>query len=199
MALNKMVIDVSHHNSITSFSSIAKDGVVGMIHKATQGGLYKDPAYVQRRGLAQKYGLLWGAYHFGTNADVTDQVNNFLDTATPDANTLVALDFEDNDSQMTLLQAKQWIIAVEEKLQRKVVLYSGNTLKDDLGSHKDPWWGQRKLWLAQYSSVPRPQVSWNDYFLWQYAEHGKVLGMDGDVDLNNFNGTLSELQSQWAK
>ena len=47
------------------FDSKLTTGIVGVIHKATQGTTYVDETYASRRVEALACGLLWGAYHFG--------------------------------------------------------------------------------------------------------------------------------------
>jgi GH25 family lysozyme M1 (1,4-beta-N-acetylmuramidase) len=34
---------------------------------------------------------------------------------------------------------------------------------------------------------------WLTWFFWQWSSHGRVPGYTGDVDLNYFNGDLTEL------
>ena len=83
------VIDLSHHNGNPDFKKIAADGIVGVIHKATQGTKNVDPTYAARRKPALDAGLLWGAYHFGTGSDGLMQAEHFLDVVKPDASTLL--------------------------------------------------------------------------------------------------------------
>ena len=74
------IMDISHNNTIDL--AAAKDaGIVAVIHKATEGATFQDPLYASRRAQAKQLGLLWGAYHFGTAADVSDQLQNFTQTA----------------------------------------------------------------------------------------------------------------------
>jgi GH25 family lysozyme M1 (1,4-beta-N-acetylmuramidase) len=92
--VNLMVVDLFHGDRVTSFAKAYQAGIRGIIHKATTGATGKDVAYSDRRASALNAGLLWGAYHWGTSADVTKQLDNFLNQAKPDDQTLVALDFE---------------------------------------------------------------------------------------------------------
>jgi GH25 family lysozyme M1 (1,4-beta-N-acetylmuramidase) len=97
------VVDIYHGDNVTSFQQARDSGVLGIIHKASTGRTGRDDAYKDRRKQATDAGLLWGAYHWGTGAPAKDQVENFLDWAKPDKNTLVALDFERTaGNQMTL-------------------------------------------------------------------------------------------------
>ena len=191
------VIDISHHNAINNFPALKAAGILGVIHKCTQGANYADPTYAAHRKLATGAGLLWGAYIFNTGEDVKAQVAQFLSHAEPDANTLMALDFEDNPkSQMTLDQARLFLTLADSQLGRKLVLYSGNRIKDLLGNHADPFFGSHRLWLPQYSAAPVTQPSWIKPWLWQYSENGHLPGTDGKIDLNLYSGT--DLKSEWA-
>lgn len=78
-----VVIDIYHGNAVDSFAQARAAGVLGIIHKATTGQTGKDKAYTDRRRDAEAAGLLWGAYHWGTNAPVAAQVDNFLMKAQP--------------------------------------------------------------------------------------------------------------------
>lgn len=203
------VVDLSHHNRVDDFVAARAAGVIGVIHKASTGQQGRDDKYAERRDAALKAGLLWGAYHWGTMAPVDQQLDNFLGAATPDANTLVALDFErDLGDQMTLEGARAFLAGIEAKLGRRAVLYSGNLIKEQLGAAKDQFFGSHQLWLAQYGNRPVVQPSWSTFWLWQYTDgtNGtppeKVPGIPGDawgrVDCNHFMGSEAELRAQWA-
>lgn len=193
------VLDISHHNTITSFEKIRAAGVVGIIHKSSQGLAMTDGLYAKRRQAALNAGLLWGAYHFATGDDVDLQVKHFLDSAEPDENTLMALDHEPNNgNQLDLDGAQAFLESARDQLGRKLVLYSGNLIKEQLGSDDNEFFGSHRLWLAQYSPVPRPQASWDKAWLWQYSESGSVNGAGGKLDLNSYAASDEQLTAEWA-
>ena len=208
MAPKPNVVDIYHADRVTSFPSARADGIVGVIHKATTGATGKDPGYAQRRKSAKNAGLLWGAYHWGTAAPVTKQVLNFLNTAKPDEDTLVALDFEETKgNQMTLDQAREFLTLIETRLGRKAVLYSGHLIKDLLGNKNDKFFGAHRLWLAHYSQ-PKVQASWDSFWLWQYTD-GKLGPGDkevdgipgnekGELDCDFYPGSAAKLKAEWA-
>lgn len=204
-----IVVDISHGDTVTSFQQARAAGLLGVIHKATTGATGKDDAYKDRRKLAIEAGLLWGAYHWGTHAPVKDQVDNFLQWAEPDKNTLVALDYErTGGNQMTLDDARDFLTILGTSLNRKPVIYGGDLLKDDLGNKKDLFFGSHRLWLAQYGNHPVVQVSWDQFWLWQYTdgESGPdpktVPGIPGDskgrLDCDHYVGASSQLADDWA-
>ena len=194
------VIDIYHGNTVHDFAALKAAGIIGVIHKCTQGASYADPLYATRRKLATDAGLLWGAYSFNTGEPVISQVNQLISHAAPDAQTLMCLDFEDNPhSQMSLAQCRQFLDSAASKLGRKLVLYSGNRIKDLMGQQVDHVFGSHRLWLAQYGPVAKTQPSWaNKYWLWQYSETGKLPGTDGAIDLDFYPGTPEQLAAEWA-
>src|SRR5216684_8317929 len=115
-----VVIDLSHHQEAVDFEQIKDAGVVGVIHKATQGLTYTDAKYAERRDEALSKGLLWGAYHFGVGADGSDQAAFFLDTIEPDRATLLVLDYEPNltGPTMSLDQAREFVEHVADATGR---------------------------------------------------------------------------------
>lgn len=197
--MNLKVLDISHHNDVSSFDDIKAAGIVGIIHKATQGRGMIDKMYSPRRQAALDAGLLWGAYHFNSGEDVQAQVDHFFEVAAPDDATLMALDFEDYPaSNMSIKQAKQFLQIADDKLGRKLVLYSGNRIKDLMDDATDDFLGGHRLWLAQYGPAPHPQASWDKQWLWQYSEHGQLNGASGAIDLNSYDGDDGTLIAEWS-
>jgi lysozyme len=203
-----LVVDLYHGDEVISFARAKRAGIRGIIHKASEGADIVDPAYAARRQRVLNDGMLWGAYHFGTGADVDDQVNNFLRAAAPDDDTLVALDFESNGQDtMSLDQARQFLTAIETRLGRKAVLYSGDLIKEQLGDQVDPFFGSHRLWLAEYGPVPRVPASWSQAWLWQYSGDGigpdpktvvGIPGAGGGLDCNSYTGSPADLAAEWA-
>jgi GH25 family lysozyme M1 (1,4-beta-N-acetylmuramidase) len=204
-----LVVDIYHGDRVDSFAAARNAGVLGIIHKSTTGATGVDDAYARRRDQALSAGMLWGAYHWGTGAPIKHQVDNFLSVAKPDANTLVALDFErDVGNQMTLQGARDFLAEIQRRLGRRAVLYSGSTVKGALGQTKDPFFGQHRLWLAQYGPTPVVQRSWDGYWLWQYTDgrfgpgprHAPGIpgNAQGQLDCNRFYGSADQLVAEWS-
>jgi lysozyme len=204
-----VVVDLSHHNEDVDFAKVKADGIVGVIHKATQGLTYIDKTYATRQKAASEAGLLWGAYHFGVGGDGSDQAEFFLDTIQPDGATLLVLDYEPNltGPTMSLDQAREFIEHVAEATGRWPGLYSGHLIKEQLGSVPIPDARLSKcfLWLAQYNG-PKPlniPPTFRTWTFWQYTDgvHGprphRVDGI-GLCDRNKFNGSLAQLKRLWG-
>jgi lysozyme len=200
-----VVIDISHHNANPDFGQAAAAGIVGVIHKATQGLTYKDPMYLTNRQKATDAGLLWGAYHFGIGGDGSDQADFFLGFAAPDAGTLLVLDYEPNTqgATMSLADARAFVTQVNDKLGRFPGLYSGSLIKQQLGNNKDPVLAQCFFWLAQYGPTAVVPANWPTWTLWQYTDGNlgpqphTVPGI-GACDRDKFNGDLQGLKTLWG-
>lgn len=202
--MTPLVIDLSHHNAIPGnyaalvsvFQGLKVQGIAGIIHKASESTGMVDDHYAIRRKAAFDAGLLWGAYHFLHSGSIAAQAAHFLATAVPDNSTLMAVDHE---STATLSELRQFIEVVEASLGRPLVIYSGNTIKDQLGpALLDTFFGSRRLWLAQYGPKAVVQKSWPSYWLWQYSEAGSLPGITGSVDLNAFDRGPDVLRAEWA-
>jgi lysozyme len=207
MNINFLVIDLSHWDEASDYSKVKAAGIAGVIYKATQGSGNVDTTYSGQRASALKNGLLWGAYHFGDGSSVKTQAQNFLNHADVTAGDLFCLDYENNaDSQMSIQQAIDWTTQVENDLGRvnQCVLYSGNLIKETMRPQDQPFWGSRRLWLAQYASKPVVPAPWAKYWLWQYTdgESGpsphSVAGVSGTIDCNHYDGTADQLKAEWA-
>lgn len=199
-ALN-VVIDLSHFNTVTSFADVKSAGIVGIIHKATQGTNWSDPTYSIRKPQALAAGLLWGAYHFGTNDDGAAQAQYFLKVVNPGPNDLLALDFEENPgSQMTIAQAEQFVTEVFNQTGRYPGFYSDALAGKLLGNNKSAILANCWFWRAQYgSSAPIVPPTWSTWTMWQYTESGPVSGISAPCDRDTFNGTMDQLSQLWGQ
>jgi lysozyme len=168
--INPLVVDLSHHNDVADFNAVKAAGIAGIIHKATEGVGFTNKLYADRRGRAVGVGLLWGAYHFLRSGSIAAQVDFFLKVAARDSTTLLALDHE--DKRVALIDAKEFLLRVEDAVGRKSVLYSGSVIKEQLGIRIDGYLAAHRLWLAQYGPRPVIPPNWPSAWLWQFTGDG---------------------------
>jgi len=220
------VIDLSRSVTVTDFRAVRRSGMLGVVHKATEGGDYLDTAYAGRRPQAEAAGLLWGAYHFGTGqTSGARQAAYFLSVARPGPRTLLALDLEANENNpnnsMRLDQAEEFVQAVAAATGRLPVVYvhptwaNGDPLPNSnlsLGARitPDSIVARCGLWIADYHDSPEVPIAWEQtgWRLWQYAgdesvgkpAYGQTNIVQGvsHCDRNLFNGGASELQGFWG-
>ena len=198
------VVDISHHNGNINLQLAKADGIIGVIHKATQGTTGIDPMYETNRTRAANAGLFWGAYHFGTGGDGAAQAQHFLAVVGNSDNTLLVLDFEQNPggASMGLADARAFVTEVQQATGRFPGFYSGSYIKQLLGSGKDPVLAQCWLWLPEYGPTPVVPANWPTWTMWQYTDGNlgpqphAVNGI-GNCDRDQFNGTEDQLRMLW--
>ena len=129
-----LVIDIYCGDEVQDFARTRAFGIVGVIHKASEGTGFADKLYAARRKLATDLRMKWGAYHFFHGSAPVVEADHFLEVAEPDADTLVALDWEDvpHLGAPGADKARAFLERIEEKLGRKAVIYSGNVAKEEI-------------------------------------------------------------------
>ncbi len=205
------IVDINHDNEI-DFAKAQANGIVAIIHKASEGATFKDDGYRSRRDTAIGMGFLWGAYHFSSSRPSNDQVDNFLDAIqwggdrARDKQTLICLDWEPSHSgpDMTLHQAEEFVLQVKDKTGRYPMIYGSNLISEGVGNSENKILKHCPLWYARYREKPIgiPVTTWDDYTLWQYTdgrdgpEPHSVPGMGG-TDRNRFAGSTAQLKHRW--
>lgn len=195
--LKPAYIDLSHHNTIPqSLQATYASGIVGIVHKMTEGTSFVDPKVDARYFLAQDAGMLWGLYHFVRPGSMVDQAMFFVDKADElkvlDDNTMMCLDWEDKG--VSADDVLMFLTTVEELTNRSPVLYSGHVLKEDADTRLTDF----RLWLAHYANAPVLPNGWSTWWGWQYTDQGECLGVTPPTDMNAFNGTRDELIASWS-
>lgn len=219
------VIDLSRSVTVSDFRLVRQSGILGVIHKATEGGDYTDTACAPRRPQAEAAGLLWGTYHFGTGqSSGAQQAAFFLSVSRPGPRTLLALDLEANENNpsnsMRLDQAEAFVTAVAEATGRLPLVYvhptwaNGDPLPNSglgLGARitPDSIVARCGLWVADYHDSPEVPLAWEGkgWRLWQYAgdetesrpAYGQTTIVRGvsHCDRNLFNGDAAQLDRFW--
>jgi GH25 family lysozyme M1 (1,4-beta-N-acetylmuramidase) len=205
--INPKVIDVSHYDAVVGdgFQAVRRAGIVGVIQKSSEGTARVDDRYADRVPKILAAGLLNGAYHFiRPSSNMEAQADFFLRCARPTDSTLISLDYEVGNVEP--LECQEFILHVESKIGRKVVLYSGNTIKEKLGDRFVPFWSERRLWLAQYASKWTVQRSWKAPWLWQFTGDGigpkphsvPGISIDGGLDISSYEASDEQLRAEWA-
>ena len=205
MTIN-VVVDLSHYNTVTDWNTVKGDGIVGIIHKATEGTSLIDQKYELRKPEALAAGFWWGAYHFGVAEDGVAQAKYFLNLVKPGPNDLLVLDLEQNPTggSMSLAEAENFVKYVEAETGRWPGLYGGSYVKEILGNTTDTPLAFCWFWLSEYGPSPRlVPAAWKEWTMWQYTdgavgpEPRTVAGI-GPCDRDMFNGDMDGLQNLWG-
>ncbi|EJJ31589.1 glycoside hydrolase family 25 protein [Rhizobium sp. CF142] len=200
------VIDISHHNTITNWQSVVNDGVLAVVHKATEGRDYRDKEYHTRKNKAKTAGLLWGSYHFSSSANPLLQVENYLSYAQPAPDELICLDYEPSSSgtNMSYSQMVEFVELIQKEIGRYPLIYGGHLLREATKNVTNSVLSQCPLWYARYADSPfGVPALWGSWTLWQYTDGNigqqphKVKGI-GNVDRDTFNGPNQQaLKTAW--
>ena len=194
-------IDVSTYQGDVDWATVANQGILYAFAKATEGASSTDPSFTRNWTNMKTFGVVRGAYHFFRPAkDPIVQANNFLQLV---KNSLEASDLppvldlevlDGLDAQTVINNALKWISAVETATGRKPIVYTYPSFwEDKLGNPTQ--FSNYPLWIANFGTrTPALPNAWRSWAFHQYSESGQLQGIQGNVDLNQFNGTLDDLQ-----
>ncbi|GGF87019.1 glycoside hydrolase family 25 protein [Paenibacillus aceti] len=213
---NAQGIDVSHHNGNINWAKVAKDRIDFVFIKATQNSI--APMFLEQVKGAKSVGLLIGAYHYldakvTTAALAVAAADLFCDAIEEAGGTKVfdlppMLDYEEfkgiTAAQINVV-ARAFLNRVEARLNVTPGIYTGNSFAEKF--EKDL--GKYPLWVARYAtSAPWDVVAWKQWEFFQYSGDDKggvrangtrkVNGINGNVDLNEFNGSKAELMRKYG-
>lgn len=191
------VVDLYHGNIVTDLIAAKEAGILGVIHKATEGLTFVDSKLKARHFLTTEAGLAWGVYHFLRPGDPSAQASHFLATTTQlrGPQTLVAVDYE--DAAVSLADLCTFMRIVEAMTGQRPVLYAGNVLKEALGGKPDAYLSSARLWLADYGTDYTLPAGFSRFWLRQYTDHGRLPGIIGDADLNEINQPDGDFLHSW--
>ena len=192
-------IDISHYQGkidweLLTHNREAQFPIHFIFLKATEGGDHGDDTFTQNFGQARKYGFIRGAYHyFIPKTDARKQADFFIRTvqlAKGDLPPVLDVETTGKQSPQELKTAvKTWLDRVEAHYGVKPILYTSYKFKKRYLS--DSIFNAYPYWIAHYyvDSV-RYEGKWH---FWQHTDVGTVPGIEEEVDLNVFNGTMEEL------
>lgn len=194
--MNPLVIDISHHQpDPINWKQLKSSGTVGVIHKATEGDSYVDDKLFSRAAAAMNAGLCWSTYHFLRPGNMMAQMDHYLSTIDPRLGERICLDHEDDEVSLDqLCECVEYVLAQRPDLQ--ITIYSGHLIKEQLdGGYNEVLAKNTSLWIAQYTTgTPSwPHQVWPAYSLWQYTDTGTAVGITGNVDCNEWNGSEENL------
>lgn len=209
LSQNILGIDVSKWQGDIDWELIHAQGKVFAYIKATEGMTYTDPFFIKNVEGGIQAGVIVGAYHFARpdNNTALEDANNYLSQAhvCVGSNFLPpALDLENPNSSTNITNlftskelsewVQEWCEKVEEKTGIRPIIYTNsyiaNYLQDELNKYG--------LWIAKPNTPPSTPPSnigiWNDWNIKQYSWEGNILGINGNVDLNIYNGSIDNFK-----
>lgn len=197
-------IDVSHHQGNINWTELknvqfAHFPVRFVFMKATEGGDFKDKAFDYNFKEAGDSRFIRGAYHFyNPNTDPVRQADFFIDNVnlvTGDLPPVLDIEKRPKDVDKMRRDLKIWLNKIESHYKVKPILYTSYKFKTKYLN--DSVFDSYPYWIAHYyvDSV-RYDGQWK---FWQHTDVGTLPGIRKQVDLNVFNGTMTELMEMTIK
>ena len=191
-------IDISAHNGVVCFDSLAAAGIDFVYLKASEGVSFRDQSFIRNFEAARKAGLAIGAYHFFRfDCDGAMQSVNFLKAIgdlKPDLP--LAIDVEEwrnapGETTSIVRERLEVLVALLRAQGYQVMIYTNKQgharfVRDGFKAHDVP-----EIWICPYTNPPLGHEKWR---LWQHSHLGRLPGIRGNVDLNTFNGN----RRQWS-
>ena len=139
--------------------------------------------------------MIRGAYHYyRPNENSLEQAALFIKTVKLQKGDLPpVLDIEKLPKNQSIANLKlglrRWLRAVESHYGVKPIIYSGERYYDDFLKEE---FSDYLFWIANYNFY-REQIG-SDWLFWQFTEKASIPGINGNVDVNIYNGDLQQLQ-----
>lgn len=191
--------DISHHQGNIDWDELQKlqkspFPVRFVFLKASEGGDFSDTAFVRNFDEARRHGFIRGAYHFyNPKTDALRQADFFIrsvDLQPGDLPPVLDIEVKGENEEKLRHDLSLWLHRIEDHYKVKPILYTSYKFKTRYLN--DSLFNTYPYWIAHYyvDSVEY-KGSWS---FWQHTDVGKLPGIQEDVDLNVFNGSLEELQ-----
>ena len=192
-------IDVSYYQGTIDWNRVSNDGVKYAFIRVSDGAGYRDSKFDSNWRGAKANGVLRGAYQFfRSDQDPIRQADLLIEKVggrlgAGDLPPVIDVESTDGQSKATIARkVRQWLDRIHDKLGVDAIVYTGPYFwQDSVGADLDNY----HLWVAHYgTSCPLVPGTWNRWAFHQYTSSGRVSGIGGNVDMNRFNGTLTQLR-----
>lgn len=163
--------------------------------RATAGKDKVDSKFKTNWEKSKEKGLLRGAYHYyRPNENSLIQAENFIKTVHLEKGDFPpVLDIENipKNQPMDSLKVglKRWLAKVEKHYKVKPIIYSGERYYQDFLKKE---FSNYTFWIANYNFFVE-EIK-DEWLFWQFTDKAAVNGIDGNVDINIYNGTPKMLR-----
>ncbi len=189
--------DVSKYQGDIDWRTKRRNGIAFTFIKATEGGDVFDDHFTRHWNGARRAGIPRGAYHFFYFCrPAFEQARWFIRKVPRDPSALPpVLDMEWNPHSPTCkLRPKPaavrkemsvFLKQVERHYRKKPIIYTTVDFYRDNELHKLKGY---PYWLRSVAGDPYRKYNNQSWLFWQYTGTGEVPGINGDADINVFNG-----------
>jgi len=199
-------IDVARFQGEIDWRTAGQNGVNFAFIKATEGGDHLDENFQQNWADARSAGVLRGAYHFYYFCrTAAEQANWFINNVPRDEKALPpVLDMEWNHMSRTCRlrpnpakvrsEMRVYLARVTKHYGKRPVIYvTPNFYKENQLWRVEGY----HFWLRTVAGHPTEVYPGRPWTFWQYSSTGQVPGIEGNVDVNAFAGSVVDWQ-KWV-
>lgn len=194
-------IDVSTYQSNVDWAKVKAAGIDFAIARVSDGLNYPDAKFAQNWTGMKAHGVIRGAYQFfRPGQDAVQQADLVLNALATNGGLVagdlpVVMDIEVTDSQTPATiqaQMQKWLNHIEAATGHKPIIYTAAFMSSNVGTGFSAY----PLWVANYGATcPTMPGGWSKWIIWQYSSTGSVNGISGNVDMDEWDGTLADLQA----
>lgn len=194
-------IDISSYQGDVDWAAVKKTSTSFVFLRVSDGVTHPDMKFNRNWTMTRELGLRRGVYQFfRPTRDVDEQVDLMIDMIAMGGGLLPGdlppvLDLETDGglpAATVVERSKAWLARVEAKYGVKPIVYTSANMSKVIGTH----FAGYTLWVANYGvECPKVPDGWTKWHFWQDTDKGSLAGVAGNVDMNYFNGTASELQA----
>lgn len=194
-------VDVSRHQAEIQWPRVAGAAIRFAYIKATEGGDWRDPRFLENWSGARAAGLVPGAYHFYTFCrPAEEQARNFLALVPVEPRSLppaIDLEFGGNCARRPaadelVREVRAFAEAVRLRTGREPVLYLTRDFADVYpGVARLPY----PLWIRSVYYEPERVIYGRPWTFWQFHSRGRLPGVRGPIDLNVYAGSARAFEA----
>jgi lysozyme len=199
--------DVSKYQRDVNWDTARAAGISFAFIKATEGGDRVDSHFEKHWGAAKAANVPRAAYHFYYFCRTAeDQAQWFIDNVPKERGALPpVLDMEWNpdsptckkrpDPSVVRSEMKTFLQIVERHYGKRPIIYTSIDFFEDNGLSGFKGY---PFWLRSVAGHPSSRYGSHPWTFWQYTGTGIVPGIDGNADINVFNGSVANWE-KWLK
>jgi len=192
-------VDVSTYQGTIDWTTAKGTGLAFAIARISDG-TDLDSTFATNWAGMKSAGLVRGAYQFFEPGDSPSAQATIVANAVGvlgDGDLPVTADMEVTGGQSAATIAanlQTWMGLVKASTGKQPMVYTAEGYWD--GSVNSSAFSADPLWVANWGvTCPTLPNGWSAFRVWQYSDSGSVAGIPATVDLDEFNGSLTDLQN----
>jgi lysozyme len=197
---NMFGLDVSQYQNVIVWRKLVNNENIKFVFiRASAGDNLMDKYFTYNWRESKQQNLVRGAYHYyRPDENSLKQAENFIKHVKLENGDLPPiLDIEDYSDVQSLNSLKtgllKWLRRVEANYSVKPIIYTYYKYYD-LHFKDDKRFNDYEFWLARYGNGNKYVAPGKEWVFWQYTKHGKMEGIQGDVDMNVFYGNEEDFK-----